>query len=123
MFRRERFPGLHPMADGHKSAQLARPAAIARRPQNLFVGHFQVAFGMETQRCNGTVALRAPKEEHVREFTASHHNASYGRNRRAEPITVPLMTWLLKCKSLYHFLLSMAPPESAHPKGASKSHL
>ena len=63
------------MAHGHETAHVACPTAIACGPENLFVGHFQVVFGIETHRCNGTMTRRAPEEEHVREFVGSHNNA------------------------------------------------
>jgi len=60
------------MAHGHKAQQLACPAAIARRPKNVFVSHFQIAFRFETDRSQGTMTCGAPEEKYVGIFGRLH---------------------------------------------------
>jgi len=75
------------MSDCHKASQFPYPTAITRGPKNVLVGRFQIAFGFETHRSQGTVTCRASKEEHVREFSGSHYRPSNSGFGGAEPIT------------------------------------
>jgi hypothetical protein len=53
--------------------QFPCPATIAYRSENVTISRFQIAFGIETDRGQGTMTRRAPEEENVCEFSGLDH--------------------------------------------------
>jgi hypothetical protein len=60
------------MAHCHKPSQFSRPTTIACRAENVHVCGFQIAFGFETDRDQGTMTRGAPKQKNVGIFRRLH---------------------------------------------------
>src|SRR5712671_4037582 len=64
------------MGYSRKANQFPAPAAITRKAESETIRCFQIAFGIETDRGNGTTTRGAPEEEYVREFSGSHYTST-----------------------------------------------
>jgi len=83
------------MARGDEACQLACPTAIARCGENPFVSRFEIAFGFEAKRGDGTVARLAPKEENVNVFRHARHKRPYSAGTEEQRLPHLVMTKLL----------------------------
>ena len=67
---------MDPVGHSGKANQFSAPAAITRKAESETIRCFQIAFGIETDRGNGTTTRGAPEEEYVREFGGSHDTST-----------------------------------------------
>jgi hypothetical protein len=73
------------MADGHEPDQLSNPPTLTVRPENVSISRFQIVFGVETNRGQGTMTCRAPEHEYVRQRSGSHNSSFDGRKGEQSP--------------------------------------